>query len=57
MRTGRLTEQDGVVHERAAVIEVETDGQTAFNIDGETCRCDPARFTLHPGGFHVVTPG
>ena len=57
MRTGRLTEQDGVVHERAAVVEVETDGHTAFNIDGETCRCDPACFTLHPGGFDVVTPG
>ena len=57
MRAGRLTEQDDVVHKRAAVIEVETDGHTAFNIDGETCRCDPARFTLHPGGFDVVTPG
>ena len=56
MRAGRLAEQDGVAHERAAVIEVETDGHAVFNVDGETCRCDPARFTLHPGGFQVVTP-
>jgi diacylglycerol kinase (ATP) len=56
MRTGRLTEQSGVAHERAAVIEVQTACDAAFNVDGETCRCDPARFTLHPGGFDVVTP-
>ena len=56
MRTGRLIEQAGVAHERAAVIEVEIDGHPAFNVDGETCRCDPARFSLRPGGFDVVAP-
>ena len=56
MRAGRLTEQAGVAHERATVIEVAIDGHPAFNVDGETCRCDPARFTLRPGGFDVVTP-
>jgi diacylglycerol kinase (ATP) len=56
MRTGRLTAQAGVAHERAAVIEVRTAGDAAFNVDGETRRCEPARFTLHPGGFDVVTP-
>ncbi|MEA2223502.1 MAG: hypothetical protein QOH83_1878, partial [Solirubrobacteraceae bacterium] len=25
-------------------------------VDGETCRCEPARFALHPGGFDLVTP-
>jgi diacylglycerol kinase (ATP) len=56
MRTGRLIEQAGVAHERAAVIEVEIGGHPAFNVDGETCRCEPARFELHPGGFDLVTP-
>ena len=51
MRAGRLTEQDDVGHERGAVIELEIGGSPTFNVDGETCRCDPARFTLHEGGF------
>jgi len=55
MRSGRLTAQAGVTHERAAVIAVELTGRPAFNVDGETCRCEPARFTLRPGGFAVVT--
>ena len=55
MRTGRLTAQADVAHARAAVIEVELAGHPAFNVDGETCRCEPARFTLHDGGFRFVT--
>jgi diacylglycerol kinase (ATP) len=56
MRAGRLIEQAGVAHERATVIEVEISGHSAFNVDGETCRCEPARFELDPGGFDLVTP-
>jgi diacylglycerol kinase family enzyme len=55
MRTGSLTGQSDVVHERAAVVEVEVGGHPAFNVDGETRRCEPAHFTLHPGGFELVT--
>ena len=55
MRTGRLTEQSDVEHDRGAVVEVDVTGHPAFNVDGETCRCEPARFTLRPGGFDVVT--
>jgi len=55
MKTGRLTKQSDVAHERAAVIDVETAGHATFNVDGETCRCEPAHFTMRPGGFHVVT--
>jgi diacylglycerol kinase family enzyme len=54
MRTGRLTQQPDVVHHRAAVIEVQIEGHPAFNVDGELCRYDPARFTLCHGGFDVV---
>jgi diacylglycerol kinase family enzyme len=57
MRAGRLTEQSDVTHGRAATIEVEVEvaGRGAsFNVDGEVCRCEPARFSLRPGGFEVV---
>ena len=55
MRLGRLSAQDDVAHEQAAVIDVRIGGDAAFNVDGETCPCEPPRFTLHPGGFRVVT--
>ncbi len=54
MRAGRLTGQDDVPHERGRVIDVEIDGHPTFNVDGETCRCEPGHFTLHDGGFDVV---
>ena len=53
MRAGKLAGQDDVPHERGRVIDVEIDGHPAFNVDGETCRCEPATFRLH-GGFDVV---
>jgi diacylglycerol kinase (ATP) len=56
MRAGRLTAQDDVPHERGRVVDVQIDGHPAFNVDGETCRCEAGRFTLHEGGFDVVTP-
>lgn len=56
MRTGRLTGQADVAHERGAAIDVQLRGHPAFNVDGETCRCEPARFELHAGGFDLVTP-
>jgi diacylglycerol kinase (ATP) len=55
MRTGRLTAQADVPHERAAVVEVQIRGAAAFNIDGEPCRCEPPRFELHDPGFDLVT--
>ncbi len=55
MRRGRLTQQAGVAHRRAASFELEIAGaDPTFNVDGEVCRCEPARFTLRPGGFRVV---
>lgn len=55
MRSGRLTRQGAVVHDRGAMIEVDVEQRRAsFNVDGEVCRCEPARFTLRPGGFEVV---
>ena len=54
MRTGNLTAQTDVAHERGGTIEVEIAGHASFNVDGELCRCEPASFALHPGGFEVV---
>ena len=55
MRAGRLTAQDDVPHERGARHRGRRSTATAaFNVDGETCRCEPAHFTLHDGGFDVV---
>ncbi|MBW3608745.1 MAG: hypothetical protein KY463_10375 [Actinobacteria bacterium] len=54
MRAGRLTAQSDVAHERASTIELEIEGNRSFNVDGETCRCEPARFTLRDGGFELV---
>nr|MBA3748428.1 hypothetical protein [Solirubrobacterales bacterium] len=53
MRAGRLAQQSDVTHGRARRIEVDVDG-ASFNVDGEVCRCQPARFTLRAGGFEVV---
>jgi diacylglycerol kinase (ATP) len=54
MRAGSLTEQTDVAHERGGTVDVEIAGHASFNVDGELCRCEPASFTLHPGGFEVV---
>ena len=55
MRAGRLTAQADVTHGRATAIDVDVVGRRAtFNVDGEVCRCEPAHFTLRPGGFKVV---
>ena len=56
MRTGRLIAQADVAHERGATIDVALEGHPTFNVDGETCRCEPARFAVHRGGFRVVMP-
>ena len=55
MRAGRLTKQADVTHERGASVELEIEGNQGFNVDGETCRCEPAHFTLHDRGFELVT--
>jgi diacylglycerol kinase family enzyme len=54
MRSGSLTEQDDVAHERGAVVDVTLASHPSFNVDGELCECEPGRFALRPGGFEVV---
>jgi diacylglycerol kinase (ATP) len=55
MKRGSLTAQKSVAHHRAARIEIDGGAKT-FNVDGEVCSCQPARFTLRDGGFQVVAP-
>lgn len=50
MRAGKLTAQDDISHLYGGVV----DGERCFNVDGELCRCVPARFVLRPQGFEVV---
>jgi diacylglycerol kinase (ATP) len=55
MRHGRLTEQHDVAHHRGATIDVVIEGcAPTFNVDGEVCPCEPAHFTLRPGGFQLI---
>jgi diacylglycerol kinase (ATP) len=54
MKTGRLVQQDGVVHARGARVEVAP-GDAPFNVDGEVCDCGaPARFTVRERAFDLV---
>ena len=55
LRARRLESQKGVRCERGHVVEVSTDGETGFNVDGELVGVDRARFRVEAGAFGVVT--
>jgi diacylglycerol kinase family enzyme len=55
MRRGRLVHQDEVHHERGRVVELITDGDPSFNVDGEVLDLDTARFAVE-GRIDVVVP-
>jgi diacylglycerol kinase (ATP) len=54
VRAGGLEEQEGVRTGSGRVIEVETDGRTGFNIDGELVETDRVRLGVEPRAFEVV---
>lgn len=56
MRAGRLHEEDGVRHVRAAGVELALPAGTRFNVDGELCDVEPSRFTADPNGVEVLVP-
>lgn len=56
MRHGSLTRQHGVHHARGSVMELETPGRTAFNVDGEVCEVSPTRFATRGERVRVVCP-
>jgi diacylglycerol kinase family enzyme len=57
MRTGRLEDQQGVVHVRGDRLDLEVPPGTAFNVDGELWE-PPDRGPVHiealPGGVQVL---
>jgi diacylglycerol kinase (ATP) len=52
MRTGKLTDQDGVLHARGARVEVV--GPAAWNVDGERCSLGPEAHFHGDGTVDVV---
>lgn len=54
LRAGRVEGQRGVVSGSGRAVEVETDGATGFNVDGELVEADRLRFEVEPGAFEVV---
>ena len=55
LRSGRVERQEDVVTARGRRIEVETDGEAGFNVDGELLTEAHLRFTVEPRAFEVVT--
>jgi diacylglycerol kinase (ATP) len=55
LRAGRVESQRSVRSRRCRAAEVDTDGSTGFNVDGEVVDADDARFTVEADAFEVVT--
>ncbi len=53
---GQIASQPGTVTARAHELEVDVPEGTRFNIDGEVVTLGPARFTIQPRAFRLVTP-
>jgi diacylglycerol kinase family enzyme len=54
LRAGRIERHRGVISAEGRVVEVQTDGETGFNIDGELVEARRLRFTVEPRAFEVV---
>lgn len=52
MRSGRITDQRDVRHERGSTVRVE--GKLDYNVDGEIVRAHTADFTVEPAAFQLV---
>ena len=54
LRRGNVSSQAGVHTCRAATIELDVPGGTAFNVDGEIVTSGAVAFTVEPGAIEVV---
>lgn len=54
LRAGAVEEQEGVITATGARIEVETDSEAGFNVDGELVDERRLEFTAEPRAFEVV---
>lgn len=55
LRSGGVRARPGVLDGRCRELEVRTDSDTGFNVDGELVETRQARFRLETGAFEVVT--
>ena len=55
LKAGRVTERRGTCHERGTRIELGVPARTSYNVDGEVVEYGPARFTITPRAFELVT--
>ena len=54
LRARKVEAQRGVHNGRGHTVEVRTDGQTGFNVDGERVELHRARFRIEQGAFALV---
>jgi diacylglycerol kinase family enzyme len=54
LRAGRIEGQRGVVTGSGRTVDVDTDGRTGFNIDGELVEAERLRLSVEPRAFEVV---
>ena len=54
LRARKVESQRGVHKARGPTVEVRTNGQTGFNVDGERVDLDLARFRIEQGAFALV---
>lgn len=54
IRTGGVEGQGGVVTGQGRKVNVDTDGRTGFNVDGEVLSEEQLYFTVEPRAFEVV---
>jgi diacylglycerol kinase (ATP) len=54
LRAGRVEYQRGVLTARGRRIDVRTDGDAGFNVDGELISARQLAFVVEPGAFDVV---
>jgi diacylglycerol kinase (ATP) len=54
LHAGRLASQRTVRSRRCHTVEVDTDGATGFNVDGELVDAESVRFRVEPEAFEVV---
>jgi diacylglycerol kinase (ATP) len=57
MRSGDLSAQPGVHHDRGREADLEVPPDTCFNVDGEVCRIEPPRFQARGERVDVVVAG
>lgn len=51
---GRHTDSELLIFRRATRVEIESDPPMTFNVDGEICGTDPARFEVLPRALEMI---